>query len=119
MNNLKPAGKFYEEIFHWCGWFSGGIPNSKCLLRLYSNDGRIIAFAQQLPAPSGTSITNDAENLATLVFRMCQEKYDLSSVDNFQWIEFYPKERNLIWKDSYELLQFTWDGKRFSNPNWI
>lgn len=117
MNTSNLSRKFYEEIFYWRGWFSGPMPNSKCLLRLYSNHGRIIAVAQQLRL-AGTSIINDVENLATLVFRMCQEEYGLTSVEKFQWIEFFPKEMMPNRKDHYSLVKFDWDGQKFSNPSW-
>lgn len=117
MNPLKLHGKFYEEVFHWHDQYSLPTQISKCLLRLYANKGLIIGIAQQLPW-AGTSITMDTENLATLVFQMCQKEYGPSSVENFRWIEFYPKERMPGRKDHYSFVKFDWDGQKFSDPDW-
>jgi hypothetical protein len=87
-------------------------------LRLYANNNRIIAVAEQLRLGAGTSITNGAEIIATLVFDLCQKEFGLNSHENFQWIEFYPKETNYSWEDDYKLVLFDWNGSEFSNPDW-
>lgn len=109
--------KFYEEIFHWHDLYTLPERISKCLLRLYFNKGRCFAIGQQL-RNAGTGISLDAENLATLVFRMCQKEYGLTSVEKFQWIEFFPKEMMPDRKDHYSLVNFAWDGLKFSKPDW-
>jgi hypothetical protein len=118
MRNPKSNGKLFEGLFRWHGWFSGPEPNSKCLLRLYANKGKIYAIGQQLRPPAGTSITNDVENLASLVFEICKKEYGLTSIEDFKWIEFYPKECNLVWKDQYDLVHMKWDGERYYHPEW-
>ena len=110
-----PNGKISEGVFRWSLFKP---LDSKCFLKLYSNQGRIIALVQQLPIPSGCSISNGAEEIATLVFGICQKEHGLKSVNDFQFIRFYLKEVNSIPKDKYALVHFDWDGKKFSNPEW-
>ena len=119
MNNIlkypgpKFKGKFYEGLIRWSLMKEF---DSKFYLRLYSNHGRIYAIAQQLPGFTGCSVANGAEEIATLVFKMCQKDFGLKSVDDFVFIKFYPKEANTVWKDEYILTLFDWDGNKFSNP---
>ncbi len=113
-----PNGKISEGMFRWHGWFSGLEPNSKCSLRIFANNGRIIAIGQQLLGEVTTSITNDVENLATCVYEMCRKEFGLTSVNEFQWIEYYTRKTNILRKDHYSLVEFDWDGKNFTNPDW-
>lgn len=108
-------GKISEGVFHWSLFKA---LDSKCHLKLYSNQGQIIALVQQLPIPGGCSISNGAEEIATLVFGICHKEHGLKSVKDFQFIRFYPKEVNSIPRDNYALVRFDWDGKKFTNPEW-
>jgi hypothetical protein len=110
-----PNVKISEGVLRWSLFKP---LDSKCFLRLYSNQGRIIALVQQLPIHSGCSISNGAEEIATLVFGICQKEVGLKLVNDFQFIRFYPKEVNTILEDNYALVHFDWDGKKFSNPEW-
>ena len=89
--------------FHGCA--------SICDLEIHKN----LVIVSEMPENEGTSITNMAEQLATLV---CQE-YDIDP-KHLIWIEHYPERGE--WKDypeSYDLVQFNLnDDGVFSSPRW-
>lgn len=118
--------KLTEEIFKWQGFGNGqGLWTSRCVLEIYANNNKVIAIASEVDNP-GTSITNCAENLATLVLRHIMgfpEGHKVNSnsflpvrPENFVWIEHYPsgKKQN----ETFDLVQLTWDGSRFHSPKW-
>lgn len=115
MNNLKLSGKIYEETFHWSSRFAKGALDSKCLLRLYANNGKIIGIAQSLLASIG-GIKTYAYQLANWTLEMYQNQYGRISKEDFLWIEFHPKETWSVWKDNYSLVNFDWDIGQFCPP---
>jgi hypothetical protein len=104
-----------DTIFCWKGWGNGfGNWLSKCRLRIIEHGDKTIVIATELPDNHGTSITNCAEYLATLVVR----QYELFP-DRLIWIEHY-LERSFGKYDrlaeSYDLVELDWDGERFATP---
>jgi hypothetical protein len=59
-----------DPLFRWRGFGDGfGTWESKCRLRIYEAPARAVVIATELPENTGTSITNAAEHLATLVVK--------------------------------------------------
>lgn len=79
--------KKIDDIFTWIGWGNGfGKWDSKCRVRVYEHDERVVCLATELEDNTGTSITNCAEFLCVLVIN----KYELD-MKKVTWIEHYPK----------------------------
>lgn len=80
---------------------------SKCKIEVHSN----IVIATELDDNTGTSITNYAETLATMI---CKQFSILP--EELIWIEHYPKDSYSL--ETYSLVKFDIDKNRFSNPKW-
>ena len=92
------------EGFHGCACI--------CDLEIIKN----LVIASEMPENEGTSITNFAEQLATLV---CQE-FEIEP-KHLIWIEHYPERDGVSRKyaESYDLVSFNLNGDGvFSNPRW-
>ena len=89
--------------FHGC--------DSHCDLEIIRN----LVIATEAPENEGTSITNMAEQLATLI---CQE----FSIEpkHLIWIEHYPERGDFRdYPESYDLVQFNLDSDGvFRDPRW-
>ena len=101
-----------ETEFHWRGWGDGtGNWDSWCALRIRQTSTRDLVLVTDLGLDTGTSITNAAEHVATLVVH----QYGLRPT-RLVWIEHFP--RSLTGKATWDLVTFDWDGQRFSRPAW-
>ena len=83
-----------------------------CDLEIIKN----LVIASEMPENEGTSVTNFAEQLATLV---CQE-FEIEP-KHLIWIEHYPERDGVSRKyaESYDLVSFNLNGDGvFSNPRW-
>ena len=76
-------------------------------------DGRTLVICTELPENTGTSVTNFAENLATLVCRKFGIRHD-----QLLWIEHYFSGRALGPEPQWDWVEFDWDGESFQNPRW-
>lgn len=61
----------------------------------------------------GQSVTNACELIATEVV----ERYGLDP-KRMLFIEHYPAKQRPTHGESFDLVTFRWDGKRFRNPDW-
>ena len=61
----------------------------------------------------GQSVTNACEVIATEVVR----RYGIDP-KRMLFIEHYPAEQRPTDGESFDLVSFRWDGKRFWNPDW-
>ena len=103
-----------DIIYHYKGYWGC---KARCGLRFYTAPtGETVVVAIELSDNEGTSITNMAEELATWVCR------DFSlDPERLLWIEHYtelvdgPLERT---PDSFDLVRFSWDGEKFTEPHW-
>lgn len=93
---------------------------SQCDLDIYRYDEGVVVVATEIDENEGTSVTNMAEGLATVV---CKDW----GIDpqTLIWIEHYPdrdpsgrKREDPIWAESFDIVFFDWDGKRFRRPKW-
>jgi len=80
----------------------------------------IVICSDLVEPDTGTSITNSAEGLATLIWRQYQKLSDGNYLgNNFLFIEHYPRTRHRNHQsEDFSLIQFNWDGQRFSQPRW-
>ena len=99
-----------DTLYNYKG-FSGC--DSKCWIRIFSKDLAYIVIATELPDNPGTSITNTAAALATSV----AIEFDIEP-ERLVWIEHYPARPDADHDETYDLVTFTWDGLRFSEPQW-
>ena len=77
---------------------------------------RNLVIASEMPENEGTSVTNFAEQLATLV---CQE-FEIAP-EHLIWIEHYPERDGVSRKyaENYDLVSFNLNGNGvFSKPRW-
>ena len=61
----------------------------------------------------GQSVTNACEFIATEVVK----RYDVDP-ERMLFIEHYPAAQRPTYGESFDLVTFRWDGKRFWNPDW-
>lgn len=99
-----------DKIYEYAG-FHHREKNSRCQLQINGN----VVMVTELDDNPGTSVTNMAEQLATLI---CQE----FSIDpaSLIWIEHYPERGSKYdtYPEDFDLVTFTWDGRRFIHPQW-
>ncbi len=101
-----------DTAFSWKGFGNGfGAWESKCRLRIYDTATETVVIATELPDNTGTSITNAAQYIATLVVM----HYGLDP-HSLVWIEHYPPTDDF--EESFDQVTFPWDGKRFHAPQW-
>jgi len=105
-----------DTIFHYNDLFTRP---AHCRVRVYDNTGRIVVIASESPNNPGCSITNSADQLATLV---CQ-RYGLNA-ERIVWIEHYPERRvkrslrDDTFEEHFNLVTFRLSGEGFSSPQW-
>jgi len=127
--NLSSKSLVIDTIFTWKGagdelqqsnpkyW------DSVCQVRIYQSYSMpCIVLCSDLDEPdTGTSITNSAEGLATLIWRQYhnQELSPRRRLGDFLFIEHYPHtKRNKKKSEDFSLVQFNWDSQRFYQPRW-
>ena len=111
MNNSDP---FVEEVFHFKGEWE--IP-SLCGLKIAKReDLTIVLVTEFYDSNPGTSITNWNTHLAK---EICQ-KYDINP-SRMMFIEHSPKMSSSLsfYKETFDRVEFTWNGEYFSDPKWI
>jgi hypothetical protein len=74
---------------------------------------RTLVVCTELPNNPGTSVTNFAEQLATLV---CQ-RFAIAPQD-LLWIEHYPASETHGPEPDWDWVEFTWTGHEFIHPRW-
>lgn len=105
--------EFMESTYHYKGLW--GIPSS-CGLKVVRNGERHIFILTELyDRNPGTSVTNFAPQLATLLLRE-RELQPGQAV----FIEHTPdiKSKLEIYRESFDIISFDWDGTQFTNPRW-
>lgn len=116
-----------DTEYHWKGFGNGfGSWDSYCHLRIYARLNKNIVMVSDCGIGSGTSITNSAENLATLI---CRDKQ--IDPNTLIWIEHYPSLDPK--EETFDLVKFTvtptsvrlecceFSGAKwfFSSPKWL
>lgn len=100
-------------IYHYKGFFGC---DSQCDIELHRHKDFDVIVATEISSNEGTSITNMAEQLATLVCKA----FDIVPA-RLVWIEHYP-ERPIgtreSFKESFDLVNFTRNGDQFLSPRW-
>lgn len=104
-----------NTTYQWTG--SNGT-QAHCGLRIFPRTGKHVVILTEMDSNTGISVTNDCEHLATLVLR----DYELHP--NFTiWIEHYSphsysQNPGADESETYDLIQFNWNGQHFSAPRW-
>ena len=102
---------FHYKGFHGC--------DAKCGLEVIRHKDKDfdVVVATELHDNPGTSITNMAEGIATLV---CKE-FDIPP-SRLLWIEHYPERPSGTprkpFPESFDRVWFTWTGEQFRSPRW-
>jgi len=103
--------KKVDSIFHYQGF--GDIP-SHCRIQIFEMPEYTIVVASEMEN-SGTSVTNLAENIATLVM----QEYKIN-FDRLFWIEHYPVNLGISTQhDTFQLVTFQQKGDGLIHPEWI
>ena len=98
--------RFEYHGFHGC--------HSVCGLDIQPlADGRTLVICTELPDNPGTSVTNFAEDLATLVCR----QFGIVPA-KLVWVEHYPASPSHGPKPDWDWVEFTWDGRQLQQPRW-
>lgn len=104
-----------DETYTWTGFGNGlGKWDSRCRIRIFRpHPEQIIVIASDLGEDSGTSITNCAEGLATLVVR------DFSLDPTLLlWIEHYPCNRQEDPQVEFSRVLFSWNSSEATKARW-
>ncbi|MEI6901433.1 MAG: hypothetical protein WCL00_16270 [Bacteroidota bacterium] len=106
--------KYMDRYFDYLGiWDSP----SKCGLKIIEKkDGKTIAIASELYRQNpGTPVTEWCAPLATLVFNTLH-----IAPEDFIFIEHTPdlKSKLTFYDETFDLVDFDWDGEKFTNPKW-
>lgn len=107
-----------DRTYHYTGFWQCA---SVCRLRIYQQDGssRTVVIATELIEENeGTSITNMAEHLATLVRRELGVP-----LDDFTWIEHYPprlfdRRGRPELDEEFSRVRFSIEGGTYKHPRW-
>ncbi len=76
-------------------------------------DTRIFVICTELSDNPGTSVTNFAEELATLVCRHFH-----IAPNKLGWVEHYPASESHGPVDDWDWVEFRWDGENFTQLHW-
>lgn len=104
-----------DEIYTWTGFGNGfGKWDSRCRIRIFRpHPEQIVVIASDLGEDSGTSITNCADSLATLIVRdFCLDP------DLLLWIEHYPRNREKYPQAEFSRVHITWNGRKATQVRW-
>ncbi|MBD2180612.1 hypothetical protein H6S82_05490 [Planktothrix sp. FACHB-1355] len=100
---LEKAILIESRKFDYPGYYNC---ESYCRVRIYSPSEQTIVIVSESETNSGTSVTNMAEGIATLV----AYHYELD-VKKTIWIEHYPEQNNgrsSLFLESFSLVEFDW-----------
>ncbi len=86
---------------------------SACELEVTHHLDRGLSVVVATDIGEGTSVTNFAEQLATLVV----ERYGIDPT-RLIWLEHYQADRYEGAEETWDLVSFTWHGKVASSPKW-
>jgi hypothetical protein len=112
---LSPLLAPLLEPFPFAGF---GKINSVCGVLILRHAKPVIVVLSEMPNNPGTSVTNRAEAIATLV----RAKYLGTHLDPsaIRWIEHYPPGRGIDKDESFDWISFTWhpDINIYTDPKW-
>ena len=111
---MKNHDLFVDEIFHFKGEWE--VP-SQCGLKIIRKKKQtIILVTEFYDSNPGTSITNWNIHL---VKEICH-KYNIDP-NQMIFIEHTPEMSSTLtfYKETFDRVEFTWDGSSFSDPQWI
>lgn len=103
-------------VYHYKGFWDC---DSKCDLEIIRGDRETLVICTELEDNTGTSVTNFAEQLATLV---CREDPSIDPT-GLLWVERYPERSAGRWQkpfpESWSLVKFRRrSGRTFGGPDW-
>jgi len=114
METILEFNKYMEYHYNFKGLWDSP---SCCGLRIIKRrDGNTLVIASEIYRQNpGTAIT---ECIAPLATQILQENH--LSPDQLIFIEHSPdlKSRLTFYGETFDLLSFTWDGNRFTDPIW-
>jgi hypothetical protein len=100
-----------DTTYEYQGYWKGA---ARCRLRLYRlESGVTVAIVSELSDNPGTSITNYAAELATLVRGQFLERGQ-----GLLWVEHYPGEGRDLGRETFDRVTFRWDGRSYDDPEW-
>ncbi len=106
--------RYMDRYFEFRGQWDSP---SKCGLKIVNRkDGRVLAIATELYRQNpGTPVTEWCAPLATQVLRTIGIPPEV-----FIFVEHTPdlRSRLTFYGESFDLVDFDWDGEKFSNPRW-
>lgn len=99
-----------DRIYRWQGFGDGfGNWHSHCRVRIFhAHPESVVVVVSDQGNDTGTSITNCAGQLATLVVKEFHLNPELLT-----WIEHYPSS-----DVEFSRVEFDWSGMAASNPRW-
>lgn len=107
--------KIFEDRFEYKGF---GIHDSWCFIEVYIHNQKclVIMTEPNSDTPSGTSVTNACEDIATDIYNELHLFEDIYP-ENIIWVEHYCPEgsRKL---DTYDRIDLHYDGGKFTYPIW-
>lgn len=112
----NPAfGKYMDCYFEFAGQWDSP---SKCGLRVVPRkDGKVLTIATEIYRQNpGTPVTEWCAPLATQIMKSLG-----CAPENFIFIEHTPdlKSKLAFYDETFDLLQFDWNGEGFVNPRWM
>jgi hypothetical protein len=130
--NIKTLGSPNENRVLRYRAFPGQSFVSSCRVRIYNTAPRAVVIISELPENDGTSVTNAAQTIATLVV----QQYRLDPAQTI-WVEHYPDRHDQrppqaryeqeydvpdlpsVYGESFDVVTFVWDDAgRAHRPEW-
>ncbi len=106
--------QYMDRYFEFAGQWDSP---SKCGLRVvHRQDGKVLAIATEIYRQNpGTPVTEWCAPLATQIMKSLA-----CAPADFVFIEHTPdlKSRLAFYEETFDLLDFDWDGEHFANPRW-
>lgn len=102
--------RYFEYAGHW------GSPSKCGLLVMRRLDGKVLVIATEIYRQNpGTPVTEWCAPLATQIMQSLD-----CTPENFIFVEHTPdlKSKLSFYEETFDLLQFEWNGEGFSNPKW-
>ncbi len=114
METNPEFSKYMDHYFDYLGQWESP---SRCGLKIINRkDGSILAIATEIYRQNpGTPVTEWCAPLATQILNSIRQDYT-----SFIFIEHTPdlRSRLTFYGETFDLVNFDWDGEKFINPRW-
>ena len=110
---MSQKSNYIDQIYNYKGAWE---IRSLCGLKIVKKGSHTIVIVSEMYETNpGSSVTSCIDKLANEII----DKFGIEP-DQMMFIEHYPDRKSNLefFRETFDLVQFDWDGSKFMNPNW-